>query len=45
MTRRSNPDCNYGEFATIRSQVGLNSYKLSVKERMEKTMPHEEKSK
>lgn len=27
-----NPAFNYGEFATIRSQAGLNSYKLSVKE-------------
>jgi len=27
-----NPDFNYGGFATIRSQAGLNSYKLSVKE-------------
>ena len=27
-----NPDFNYGEFAIIRSQAGLNSYKLSVKE-------------
>lgn len=27
-----NPDFNYGEFATIKSQAGLNSYKLSVKE-------------
>jgi hypothetical protein len=33
----SNPDFNYGEFATIRSQAGLNSYKLSVKEWVEKT--------
>ena len=24
-----NPDFNYGEFATIRSQAGLNSYKIS----------------
>ncbi len=28
---------NYGEFATIKSQAGLNSYKLSVKEWVEKT--------
>jgi len=28
----NNPDFNYGEFATIRSQAGLNNYKLSVKE-------------
>jgi hypothetical protein len=32
-----NPDFNYGEFATITSQAGLNSYKLSVKEWNEKT--------
>lgn len=32
-----NPDFNYGEFATIRSQAGLNSYKLSVKDWVEKT--------
>ena len=32
-----NPDFNYGEFAAIRSQAGLNSYKLSVKEWVEKT--------
>lgn len=28
----NNPDFNYGGFATIKSQAGLNSYKLSVKE-------------
>ncbi|NOR44505.1 MAG: KilA-N domain-containing protein [Candidatus Delongbacteria bacterium] len=28
----NNPDFNYGEFAIIKSQVGLNSYKLSVKD-------------
>lgn len=33
----NNPDFNYGEFATIRSQAGLNSYKLSTKEWVEKT--------
>ena len=33
----SNPDFNYGEFAIIKSQAGLNSYKLSVKEWVEKT--------
>ena len=33
-----NPNFNYGEFATIRSQAGLNSYKLSVKEWAEKLM-------
>lgn len=27
-----NPDFNYGEFATIKSQAGLLSYKISVKE-------------
>ena len=32
-----NPNFNYGENATIRSQAGLNSYKLSVKEWVEKT--------
>jgi len=33
----NNPNFNYGEFATIRSQAGLNSYKISVKEWVEKT--------
>jgi hypothetical protein len=33
----NNPGFNYGECATIKSQVGLNSYKLSVKEWVEKT--------
>jgi hypothetical protein len=32
-----NPNFNYGEFALIKSQAGLNSYKLSVKEWTEKT--------
>ena len=32
-----NPDFNYGEFATIKSQAGLNNYKTSVKEWQEKT--------
>lgn len=32
-----NPGFNYGEFAIIRSQAGLNSYKISVKEWVEKT--------
>ena len=32
-----NPSFNYGEFAIIKSQAGLNSYKLSVKEWTEKT--------
>lgn len=35
--RVHNRDFNYGEFATIRSQAGLNSYRLSVKEWVEKT--------
>jgi hypothetical protein len=33
----NNPDFNYGEFATIRSQAGLNNYKVSVREWVEKT--------
>src|ERR1022692_4436279 len=32
-----NPAFNYGEFATIRTQAGLNSYKISVKEWVAKT--------
>ena len=32
-----NPNFNYGEFAIIRSNAGLNSYKISVKEWVEKT--------
>lgn len=32
-----NRDFNYGEFAIIKSQAGLNSYKVSVKEWVEKT--------
>ena len=32
-----NPDFNYGEFAIIKSQDGLNSYKISVKEWVNKT--------
>ena len=32
-----NPDFNYGEFATIKSQAGLNNYRISVKEWEEKT--------
>jgi len=32
-----NPGFNYGEFAAIKSQAGLNSYKISVKEWVEKT--------
>jgi hypothetical protein len=35
--RVHNPRFNYGEFATIRNQAGLNSYKISVKEWVEKT--------
>ena len=32
-----NPNFNYGEFAIIKSQAGLNSYKISVKEWVNKT--------
>ncbi len=32
-----NPNFNYGEFAIIKSQAGLNSYKVSVKEWVAKT--------
>ena len=32
-----NPEFNYGEFAIIKSNVGLNSYKISVKEWVQKT--------
>ncbi len=32
-----NPVFNYGEFAIIKSQAGLNNYKISVKEWQEKT--------
>lgn len=35
-----NPLFNYGEFALIKSQAGLNSYKISVKEWVEKTGAH-----
>jgi hypothetical protein len=35
--RIHNPDFNYGEFAIIKSQAGLNRYKISVKEWVEKT--------
>jgi hypothetical protein len=31
------PAFNYGEFAAIKSQAGLNSYKISVKEWVERT--------
>lgn len=33
----NNPDFNYGEFAIIRTLAGLNNYKISVKEWVEKT--------
>ncbi|MCH5226873.1 MAG: KilA-N domain-containing protein [Muribaculaceae bacterium] len=32
-----NPDFNYGEFAIIKNQAGLNSFKISVKEFVAKT--------
>lgn len=32
-----NPDFNYGEFATIKTKAGLHSYKISVKEWVNKT--------
>lgn len=32
-----NPMFNYGEYAKIRGQAGLNSYKISVKEWASKT--------
>ena len=32
-----NPKFNYGEFAIIKSQAGLNNYRVSVKEWVEKT--------
>jgi hypothetical protein len=32
-----NPGFNYGEFAIIRSKAGLNGYKISVKEWVERT--------
>ena len=32
-----NTACNHGEFATIKTQAGLNSYRLSVKEWTQKT--------
>jgi len=35
--RIHNPSFNYGEFATIKSSAGLNSYKISVKEWVNKT--------
>ncbi len=33
----NNPNFNYGEFATIKNQAGLNSFKVSVKEWVDKT--------
>ena len=33
----NNPNFNYGEFATIRNQSGLNSFKISVKEFVSRT--------
>ncbi|PCI24363.1 hypothetical protein COB57_05085 [Candidatus Peregrinibacteria bacterium] len=33
----NNPNFNYGEFAIIKSQAGLNNYKLSIKEWTTKT--------
>ena len=33
----NNPSFNYGEFAIIKSQSGLNSFKISVKEWSERT--------
>jgi len=33
----NNPDFNYGGFATIRSNAGLNNYKISVKEWVKQT--------
>jgi hypothetical protein len=35
--RINNPEFNYGEFATIRNKSGLNSFKISVKEFVERT--------
>ena len=35
--RIHNPAFNYGEFDTIKSQAGLNSYRISVKEWVQKT--------
>ena len=32
-----NPNFNYGEYAVIRNQAGLNNYKISVKEWAAKT--------
>lgn len=35
--RIHNPNFNYGEFATIKSQAGLNSYKISIKKWVNQT--------
>ena len=35
--RVHNPDFNYGEFDIIKSQAGLNSYRISVKDWVAKT--------
>jgi hypothetical protein len=35
--RVHNPDFNYGEFAIIKSQAGLNSYRISIKDWVAKT--------
>ena len=35
--RVHNPDFNYGEFAIIKSQAGLNSYRISIKDWVTKT--------
>jgi len=32
-----NPNFNYGEFATIRNKSGLNSFKISVNEFVQRT--------
>lgn len=37
MEKIYNPTFNYGEYAIIKSQAGLNSYKISVKEWVQKT--------
>ena len=39
-----NQDFNYGEYAIIKSQAGLNSYKISVKEWVEKNQCNRYKS-
>ena len=35
----NNPYFNYGEFAIIKSQAGLNNYKISVRNGLKKLMP------